>query len=175
MGLSSIAELDAARAAARRMVHRRALKAAARAAAPFGFGRDALADLVADVQAEFRLTPTEAAELAPRIHHSLADLVAAYAPAALGAEALAELTAVARANPVAQAAGRFRGHLARRVIGRFVAGRGLLGAMARRAWVIPAALGGGAAASYELLGRRAINQCYAYLRGRLETAPAALR
>ena len=40
------------------------------------------------------------------------------------------------------------------------------------AWVIPAALGGGNAARYELLGRRAINQCYAYLRPRLGAAIA---
>jgi hypothetical protein len=48
----------------------------------------------------------------------------------------------------------------------------MLGMAARRAWLIPAALGGGAAAAYELLGRRCINQCDAYLRERI-VKPAA--
>ncbi len=167
MGLATLAQLDAARDRARSLVHRRALKAAARAAAPFGFGHDALADLIADIQAEFRLTEAEKAQLAPRIHNSLSDLIAAYAPGALGGEAVAGIAAKMASNPVARFASRRAGG---RVLRRVVAGRGPLGALARRAWLIPAALGGGAAASYELLGRRAINVCYNFSRAQLNAA-----
>ncbi|WP_156678883.1 hypothetical protein [Sphingomonas profundi] len=168
--IATLAELDAARAQARGLVHRRALKAAGRAAVPFGFGHDALADLVDDIQRIFRLTPAQRAEIAPRLLTSMTDLIAAYAPPAIGAEAIAGLAARFGANPIARVAGRsFAGRLLRRV----AAGRGLLGTVARRAWVIPAALGGGAAAGYELLGRRCINQCHAYLRTRLPGAAIA--
>lgn len=172
MGCSTLAELDAARERARRLVHRRALKAAARAAAPFGFGHDALTDLITDVQAEFRLTDAEKTQLAPQIQTGLIDLVSAYAPGALGAEALAGIAAKMASNPITRFAGRRAGG---RALRRIVAGRGVLGTLARRAWLIPAALGGGAAASYELLGRRAINTCYAFSLARLNTATDGLR
>ncbi len=170
MPITTLAELDDAREQARALVNRRALKAAARAVVPFGFGSDALAQLVEDVQTVFQLTPGQRTALAPAILTSFTDLAAAYAPAALGAEAVAGLAARLGANPVTRIAGRsFGGRFIRRV----AAGRGLLGTVARRAWVIPAALGGGAAASYELLGRRCINQCYALLRDELAAHPTA--
>ena len=169
--IATVADLNAARDRARSLVHHRAVKAAARAAVPFGFGSDALATLIDDVQAEFGLTPTQKAEMAPEVLTSFSDLLAAYAPPVIGAEAVAGLAARLGTLPMARIAGR---SVAGRFVRRIAAGRGLLGALARRAWVIPAALGGGAAASYELLGRRAINQCYAYLRPRLPAfAPAA--
>ncbi|MET0270701.1 MAG: hypothetical protein ABW173_09760 [Sphingomonas sp.] len=167
MSLTNLAELDAARDRARSLVHRRALKAAGRAAVPFGFGHDAIADLVADVQTEFRHTDAEKAELAPKIQTGLAQVIAAYAPGAIGAEAAAGLAATLASNPIARFASRRAGG---RIVRRVVAGRGLLGTLARRAWLIPAALGGGAAASYEVLGRRAINACYAYSRAKLDAA-----
>jgi hypothetical protein len=169
MAIETLAELDAARAKARAMVHSRALRAAARAAAPVGFGQDAVAHLVHDIEAVFGLTAEERAALAPTMVKSFADLAAAYAPGAAGGEALAGLAARLAANPVARVASR---SLAGRFVTRVAKGRGLLGVAARRAWLIPAALAGGAAATYELLGRRCINSCYAYLRDRIPT-PAA--
>ncbi len=170
MAIETVAALNDAREQARSLVHHRALKAAARAAVPFGFGSDALGDLIEDIQRIFQLTPEQKAELAPTLITSVSDLVTAYAPAAIGAETVAGLTARLAGNPVARIAGR---SFAARFLRRVAAGRGLLGVVARRAWVIPAALGGGAAASYELLGRRCINQCDAYLRARI--APLAAR
>lgn len=166
MAITTVTELDAARAEARSLVHRRALKAAARAASPIGFGSDAVADLIEDVQAAFGLTREQKAALAPAMLTSFTGLAAAYAPAALGVEAVAGLTAQLAANPVGRIAGRMVGG---RFVRRIASGRGLLGRVARRAWLVPAALGGGAAVGYELLGRRCINQCYAYLRPRLGT------
>ncbi len=170
MAITTLAQLDAARDEARSLVHRRAGKAAMRAAVPFGFGSDALGTLVDDIEAVFQLTPEQKADLAPKMLTGIGDIIATYAPAEIGAGALAGLAARLGTNPVARIAGRsFAGRFLRRI----ATGRGLLGFAARRAWVIPAALGGGAAASYELIGRRCINQCHAYLRQRI-AAPAAL-
>lgn len=185
MPITTLAELDAARHAARSEVHKRAAKAGAKAAEPLGIATsiwgETVTDLIADIEDIFGLTAAEKAELEPELLHGLTDLIAHYAPTAAKAGTLASIAATLRGSSIARrAAGSVASRTAAR-IGTRVAGSGrfgasAIGAIARRAWVVPIALGGGTAALYELLGRRCINQCYAFLHARLAPAivpPAA--
>ncbi|HEX8446158.1 MAG TPA: hypothetical protein VF649_06040 [Sphingomonas sp.] len=180
MPLTTLADLDAARTRARADVHRRAIKAGAKAAEPLGIASsiwgETVTDLIADIQDIYQLTPDQKAELEPELLHGLTDLLAHYAPTAAKAGTLASVAATLRGSSLARraaasvatrAAGRIGTRVARS--GRF--GASAAGAIARRAWLIPLALGGGTTALYEILGRRCINQCYDYLHARI--APAA--
>ena len=179
MAIATLAELDAARDAARSEVHRRAAKAGVKAAEPLGIASsiwgETVAELIGDIQDIFQLSAADKAVLAPELLHGLSDLFAHYAPAAAKAGTLASIAATLRGSSIARrAAGSVASRTAAR-IGTRVAGSGRLGAsaigaIARRAWVVPIALGGGTAALYELLGRRCINQCHAYLHARLSPA-----
>jgi hypothetical protein len=179
MTITTLAELDRARDRAHAEIHRRAVKAGAKAAEPLGIATslwgETAADLIADVQDIYELTPAERAALEPALLRSLGDLIAHYAPAAAKAGSLASITALLRSSSLARrAAGgiatRAAGRVGRRVArsGRF--GASAIGAVARRAWLIPVALGGGTIALYEILGRRCSEQCHAYLHARV--APA---
>lgn len=176
MTITSLAELDAARDRARSEIHRRAAKAGMKAVEPLGIATsiwgETVTDLIADVQAIYALTPAQRAELEPALLHNLADLLTHYAPAAAKAGSLASIAATLNGSSLARhaanmmarrAVGRIGGRVARS--GRF--GASAVGALARRAWLIPVALGGGTVALYEILGRRCSDQCYAYLKTRI--------
>lgn len=176
MTITTLAELDAARDRARSEIHRRAAKAGMKAAEPLGIATsiwgETVTDLIADVQAIYGLTPAQQAELEPALLHSLADLLTHYAPTAAKAGSLASIMATLKGSSLARraaggmatrAAGRIGGRVARS--GRF--GASAVGALARRAWLVPVALAGGTLALYEILGRRCSDQCYAYLKAQL--------
>jgi len=182
MPITTPAELDAARSIARGEVHKRAVKAGAKAAEPLGIASavwgETVTDLIADIQDIYQLTPAQRAELEPEILHDLGDLLSHYAPTAAKAGTLASIAATLRSSSLARrAAGSVATRTATRIGSRFARsgrfGAGAIGAIARRAWVIPLALGGGTTALYEVLGRRCINQCHAYLLARIAPARPA--
>lgn len=182
MPITTLSELDAARVTARSEVHKRAVKAGAKAAEPLGIATsiwgETVTDLIADIQDIYQLTPAQKAELEPELLHGLTDLLSHYAPAAAKAGTLASVAATLRGSSLARrAAGSVATRTATRIGTRFARsgrfGAGAIGAIARRAWVVPLALGGGTTALYEILGRRCINQCHAYLHARIAPADPA--
>ena len=171
------AELDAMRTAARAEVHRRAARAAVGAIDPTGMANAVwsrqVADLVDDILDIFQLTVEQRAEIGPDLLRGVGDLIAHYAPPSSRAGLMAGLVETLQGSGLARRAAR---GAATRFGARLVAGAGIggraVGLVARRAWLVPLAIGGGTGVLYELLGRRCINQCHTYLSARLPAAPA---
>ena len=180
MPLVSGAELDAARARSRSQVHKRAAKAALAAAEPLGvvgsLWSGTLASMIDEIQDIYQLTPAQRAEIEPELLRGVADVLARYAPGWAPGSRMASIVETLRRSTLARtaaagAATRTVRRLGPGLAGRVAVGAGAARALARRAWVVPLALGAGTTLLYELLGHRCIGQCDAYLRSRL--APGA--
>ncbi|GGE77606.1 hypothetical protein [Sphingomonas prati] len=182
--ITALPALDAARDAARSEVHKRALKAGAKAAEPLGLATsiwgETVTDLITDIQDIFQLTPEQRTAIEPQLLHGLGELITHYAPATVKAGTLATVMATLRGSSLARkAANGVAARAATRIGGRVArhAGAGGMAARAvlRRAWVVPLALGGGTGALYEVLGRRCINACYDHLHAAIASpAPATI-